>query len=130
MNLREWSSNSHQLNHIFESSDRVTCDSVKVLGHTWNVESDTILLKKTTYIQKSQGLTKRNVLKELASVFDPLGLVSPVLLKGKLFIQSLWSKHLNWDDAINSEEFAVWSTVSSDLWKLSDYQNKSEYCYE
>lgn len=93
----------------------MTCDSVKVLGHTWNVESDTISLK-------SQGLTKRNVLKELASVFDPLGLVSPVLLKGKLFIQSLWSKHLNWDDAINSEEMAVWATVSSDLCKLSDYQ--------
>ena len=58
MTLREWPSNSHQLNHIFESSDRVTCDSVKVLGHTWNVESDTILLKKPTYILKSQGLTK------------------------------------------------------------------------
>lgn len=55
----------------------MTCDSVKVLGHTWNVESDTISLKKTTYILKSQGLTKRNVLKELASVFDPLGLVCP-----------------------------------------------------
>ena len=122
MNLREWSSNSRVLNHIFEFSDRAGCDSVKVLGHTWNVESDSISLKEPTNILKSQNLSKRNVLKELSSVFDPLGLISPLLLKGKLFLQSLWSKHLNWDDVINSEEMAVWSAISSDLRKLSDYQ--------
>ena len=122
MNLREWSSNSRVLNHIFEFSDRAGCDSVKVLGHTWNAESDSISLKEPTNILKSQNLSKRNVLKELSSVFDPLGLISPLLLKGKLFLQSLWSKHLNWNDVNNSEEMAVWSAISSDLRKLSDYQ--------
>ena len=56
MNLREWSSNSRVLNHIFEFCDRAGCDSVKVLGHTWNVESDSISLKKPTNILVTQSI--------------------------------------------------------------------------
>ena len=94
MNLREWSSNSHQVNQIIDFNDRASCDSVKVLGHNWNLENNSITLKRSTNILESASPTKRNVLKELASVFDPLGLVSPIVLKGKIFIQSLWDKHL------------------------------------
>ena len=70
MNLREWSSNSRVLNHIFEFSDRAVYDSFKVLGHTWNVESDSISLKKPTNILKSQNLSKQNVLKECLTHWD------------------------------------------------------------
>ena len=82
----------------------------------------TIALKRSANILESASPTKRNVLKELASVFDPLGLVSPVVLKGKIFIQSLRDKHLDWDDAISNEELATWLTIRSDFSKLSDYQ--------
>ena len=100
---------------FFEFNVRASCNSVKVLGNTWNVESDFISLKKPAHTLESHNLTKRNVLKELASGFDPLGLFSPILLKGKIFLQSLWSKHLNWDDDISREELTVWSTISSGL---------------
>ena len=48
-------------------------------------------------------VTKIDVLKEISSVFHPLGLFSSVLLKGKLLLQTLWSKQLDWDDVISSE---------------------------
>ena len=124
MNLREWSTNSQQVNQIIDFKDRASCDNVKVLGYTWNVENDCIGLKGPTSALESASPTKRNVLREFASVFDPMGLVSPVVLKGKLFIQSLWDKdkHLDWDDTISNEQVATWSTIRSEFSKLSDYQ--------
>ena len=60
------------------------------------------------------------MLKEIETVFDPLGLFSPVLLRGKLFLQTLGKKRLEWDDVICSEDLVVWLTISSDLSKLPE----------
>ena len=119
MNLREWISNDSQVNQFILSEDRASCDSVKVLGHTWNIKNDSLSLKKPAIAKESSEPTKRSVLKEIASVFDPLGLFSPVLLKGKVFLQSLWSKNKGWDDNINDEDLVFWSVVSSNVLGLS-----------
>ena len=64
MSLREWPSNSHQVNRIIDFNDRASCDSVKVVGHNWNLENDSFALKRSTNILESASSTKRNVLKE------------------------------------------------------------------
>ena len=92
MNLREWISNNRQVNQFFVNEDRTNSDSVKVLGHTWGIESNSLSLKKSNVSGESALPTKRSILKEIASVFDPLGLFSPVLLNGKVLLQSLWKK--------------------------------------
>ena len=120
IDLREWSSNSHQVNQISDFNDRASCDSVKVIGHNWNLENDLVTLE--TNILESASPTKRNVLKELSSMFDPLELVSPIVLKGKIFIQSLWDKHLEWDDAISNDELTTWQAIRSEFPKLSNNQ--------
>ena len=124
MNLQEWISNDSFMNQFIAFEDRASCDSVKVLGHTWNIQSDSLALEKQALVNKLTKPTKRSVLREIAAVFDPLGLFSPVLLQGKVFLQSLWSKHIEWDDEISSEELAVWSLVSSNIDGLSDISNK------
>ena len=111
MNLREWISNNSEVNKVIDSVDSVCCDTVKVLGHNWVMESDSISLTKPNIPLESTHPTKRSVLKEIAAVFDPLGLFSPILLKGKLFLQSLWCKHLDWDDSIENEDSKQWSTI-------------------
>ena len=108
MNLREWISNDNQLNQFFANQDRTNFDSVKVLG-TWTIENDSLSLMKSHVSVKSKNPTKRSLLREIASVFDPLCLFSPVLLNGKVLIQSLWRKHLEWDDVIDSQDMRVWS---------------------
>lgn len=93
---------------------------MKVLGLTWNIESDSISLKKPSLPRELTNLTKRSIPKEMASVFDPFGLFSPVLLKWKDFLQFLWNKHIQCNHTINNGDLAAWSTESEDVSGLFD----------
>jgi len=44
-----------------------------------------------------EKVTKTTLLLDLNKVFDPLGFLAPVLIKGKIFIQQLWQLKLDWD---------------------------------
>ena len=97
---------------------------MKVLGHTWNIETDSISLKKVNSMSELNEVTKRNVLKEISSVFDPLGLFSPVMSKGKVLLQTLWSKQLDWDDIISSEDANEWLSIKFDILSLPECEIK------
>jgi len=45
----------------------------------------------------STASTKRKVLAIAASIFDPLGLLSPAVIAYKMFLQKLWQDKLQWD---------------------------------
>ena len=97
----------------------------KVLGVRWDTEEDCFWFKVgLNFSPKSRGvktgppltlfqiplgvpnmLTKRMVLGQVNSVYDPLGLASPFLVKMKVLLRSLWSegKHLGWDDALGDD---------------------------
>ena len=38
--------------------------------------------------------------KKIAKVFDPLGLISPAIIKEKMLLQMLWSRGYDWDDEL------------------------------
>ena len=65
----------------------------KVLGVKWNCEADTFHLDLAHIAKRAEGLepTKRNVLSLLASLFDPLGLISPVTVSMKILFQETCS---------------------------------------
>jgi hypothetical protein len=119
MNLREWITNYKSVNEFIPSEDRANDEVVKVLGHHWDVNEDTIRLKEPKPILDKPEITKRDVLKTLASVFDPLGLLSPVLLRGKVLLQSLWMKRLDWDDQLENEDREKWSVIVADFNEIS-----------
>ena len=58
------------------------------------------------------------MLKQIASVYDPLGLFCPVTLQGKLFLQELWNKKLSWDDKLSSKDKEKWNKIKEDLKNL------------
>lgn len=99
----KWSSNSNEiLNHI-PAADRLCemvswCDnnfSHKILGMSWNTTQDCLFFN----IDKvEKPCTKRGILSSILTVFDPMGLLAPVVLFVKLLIKEMWQVRLEWDD--------------------------------
>ena len=56
----------------------------------------------------TKSLSRRMTLSLLQSQFDPLGLISPALLKGKMMLRELHTLDLAWDGEIPSQEKAAW----------------------
>lgn len=103
-NLRQWSSNRNEILDFVKGSQSdnqyVIKDgqSSKTLGTLWNSSDD--VFKYTTSSNPHKILTKRLVLSIISQVFDPLGLIGPVILKAKLFMQSLWQIKTGWDEPV------------------------------
>ena len=74
--------------------------AAKILGLQWHPAEDEFRIKfKSTGISQIK-LTKRVASSLIASVYDPLGLVQPILVRGKILLQDLWREGLQWDDPI------------------------------
>ena len=56
----------------------------RALGVTWAVENDSFGFSIS---QRQAKSTRRNMLSIINSVYDPLGLVAPVMLKAKILLQ-------------------------------------------
>ena len=56
----------------------------EILGPSWIVGKDQMSINVSCTVQPDSRLTKRSVLKQIATAFDPLGLFSPVILKGNI----------------------------------------------
>ena len=88
--LHKWRSNEHELETNCENYEpsfakqqlgsTSTPGKGKLLGVPWDKSKDTI---GVTFPNSPAELTKRGVLTNLAKVYDPLGLASPVMLDGK-----------------------------------------------
>ena len=60
----------------------------KILGAIWNKKGDEIVI---TISAAEIQVSKRGILQKLASIYDPLGIASPVTLCGKIqTVQLLW----------------------------------------
>lgn len=52
--------------------------------------------------------TKREALRVVMSVYDPLGILSPVSIRAKVLMQSLWSRGIGWDQVVPPDLFESW----------------------
>lgn len=67
----------------------------RALGLNWCVESDTF---KFRIIIRDRPFTRRGLLSVVGSVYDPLGILSPVVLPAKTILQDLCRLKIEWDD--------------------------------
>ncbi|PIC47914.1 hypothetical protein B9Z55_007092 [Caenorhabditis nigoni] len=106
MNLREYLSNSEQLNNFMDEKDKAEHKEMKVLGIEWHSSSDTIRMKCD--YEDHEKLSRRTVSSDVASNFDPSGLLVPLFLKLKLFQRQLWNGQYGWDTELNEEHSQTW----------------------
>lgn len=94
--------------------DRDQDESIKTLGIFWHPVAD-VFTYKVCLQPISENLTKRSILSDIAKLFDPIGLVSPITIKAKMFMQSLWLTGADWDDRLPNEVTTEWKTYRSQL---------------
>ena len=101
--LRKWNSNDPSVLekipedlrdsrevHAFHESAQYS----KTLGIEWNVSTDQFHLSITNP-PSDDSVTKRNLVSDVAKVFDALGLFAPVTIKMKIVLQRLWELKLD-----------------------------------
>jgi hypothetical protein len=90
-------------------------DSLKYLSKFANVEEffDHINVKKNPV------WTKQLILKLSATVYDPLGLISPYTMKALSILQKLWKVDIGWDQQIPEEFSKRWQDWLDELFVLS-----------
>lgn len=113
-------------NHSAVLADNPNCDSAfftiplgereaaKALGITWNSVADVIQYDISS-IASVPIVSKRIILSTVAQLFDPLGLLSPVIIIGKLLIQKLWQLQLSWDEGIPEHINSEWRLFKAEL---------------
>jgi len=95
-------------------------NSVKTLGLDWHPEHDT--LEFSVQSITSQNETKREVLSAISKLYDPLGLISPILIRAKLIMQATWTAGLNWDEALTGRLRQSWHEYVNDLKDVNTIQ--------
>lgn len=133
MELSKWKTNSAEVQaYLTELGYDVSGQpEQKILGVVWDLEGDTLSLTIPSAAAKpnvGEELTRRKVLKRVASVFDPMGWCIPFLVRGKLLLRSLWECELAWDQSIPdqvAQEFRVWSAEVEALTSI-----KLQRCYQ
>ena len=77
----------------------------RVLGIEWCVESDHFQFRTKV---NSNPFTRRGILSTVASIYDPLGLLAPFVLKGKQILQQMCREQLDWDEPLSDELRPKW----------------------
>ncbi|XP_065075863.1 uncharacterized protein LOC135699513 [Ochlerotatus camptorhynchus] len=119
--MRNWISNSpdvlealHERNT--EEKDLNMAEGViteKVLGMWWNTSTDCFTFKVSPrydpeLMSGQRTPTKREVLRTLMMIFDPLGLIGHFLMFLKVVLQEIWRTSVGWDDPIEEKQFEMW----------------------
>jgi len=83
---------------------------------------DAFTFKPSMAYDRDKQLTKRDCLRIIMSIFDPLGLVAPVVIGGNLLLKEVWAdKTLGYDNVIprkQKKKFFDWCEELSNLSKV------------
>ena len=95
--------------------------TLKVLGIYWHRLNDTLTIPAPVASSTSvrNPAPKRAILQCVASIYDPLGLLSPVTISAKMFLQELWHAKLDWDDPLPQQHLDQWTASVDNLAELN-----------
>ncbi|XP_072398120.1 uncharacterized protein [Diabrotica undecimpunctata] len=126
--LRKWTSNNSSfLKSIQESILLDTSflfganENTKTLGLQWCPSLDSLSYSIDSNVTP-KIITKRSILSGIAQIFDPLGLLSPSIIKVKILMQLLWLEKLDWDEGVPLHIQSEWLSFRDQLHELNKLQ--------
>lgn len=128
-NLTQFVSNSREVlnelprNIVSKHFDNIDLDSEdlppdRALGVRWIVDNDRFGYQISP---QNKSITRRGILSTIHSVYDPFGLVGPVLLSVKHILRELCRMKYDWDDPIPEDMQTVWNRWIDELHELSNF---------
>lgn len=122
--LNKWNSNDSEILDGIDNNEfqPIICldknDINKVLGLQWDSRND--LLKYSVAENSINRATKRTILSDIAKLYDPLGLLNPLIVTAKLIIQDLWRLNINWDESIPMHLHSQWTQFRRQLSAINE----------
>lgn len=126
MELSKWRTNEIHLTELMENELELTDqdlmfkeEGTSVLGMLWSPGHDIFKFHIRPEWDPKRAVTKKTIVGAAGEIFDPLGLISPVALMSKVFIQELWKDGVDWDDRLNPELTLKWTKYYGGLPELN-----------
>jgi hypothetical protein len=124
--IRKWACNKLELLNDLPIEDVELTDtkvfqedeSIKTLGILW-IPRDDVFVFKAKITKNEKIITKRQVLSEIASLYDPLGWLSPILIKPKILMQDIWINGCAWDEPLPQYLQTQWLNFKEQLSDIS-----------
>ena len=93
-----------------EKGDREieTDPNTKTLGIRWNMTTDEFFYGKRYELPKGP-MDKRTMLSLVASVYDPIGLIYPLIVFGRIMLQRATKLKVGWDDELPADIVKPWT---------------------
>ncbi|XP_043862253.1 uncharacterized protein LOC122756499 [Drosophila santomea] len=116
--LRKWTSNNKSVlkdvpveNLLHSEFLDIDAESTaKTLGIRWRARSDEFYFVPPEIVVEP-SYTKREVLSQIARLFDPAGWLAPFIIRSKMFMQEIWLQNLGWDDKLPTEMSQRWQSI-------------------
>ena len=106
----------------------------QVLGILWNLASDQFLsdISDITQLAPDLSTTKRNLVSLIGKIYDPLGFLSPVIVRYKILFQKLCQCTCkpDWGEVIPEKLNGEWKLLVSDLKMAMRLSLPKSYFYE
>ena len=124
--IRKWSSNEIRIikwlpTHLL-ALDPIKFDdktaSLAVLRISWRPYADNFCFEINCN-NSNKSATKRSILSSVASIFDPIGWLVPVVIVAKMLMQSLWLLKIGWDENLPPDITESWNVWHNQLPELN-----------
>ncbi|XP_076879123.1 uncharacterized protein LOC143527737 [Brachyhypopomus gauderio] len=94
------------------------------LGVSWNIAKDTFTFQTSN---DEKPYTRRGVLSVVNSLYDPLGFLAPVTIRGRLLLRELSGQARDWDLPLPDDIEGKWTMWKTSLLDLQELQIPRPY---
>lgn len=140
----KWNSNSDRVlsaippdiraNENLKITEKSALQPEKTLGLYWEAHKDEFCFNMSFHRVKkevAEGLcnpTKRQVTSLVMAIFDPLGFLAPLKIKGLMLIQEIWRSGVDWDEEIPLTIYEDWKSWLKELDQVNKIRVPRPYC--
>ena len=130
-NLSKFRSNSKELeNLVVEKFHGEISNENTILSLQWDKSSDEIIYDVNKICKNIPTvITKRSIIQFLASIYDPLGLINPLIVKFKVLFQDMCIEKHNWDDQLSEKFVLRFTEIVDDFNNIDSIIFNRKYCF-